>query len=225
MADAIFVNGVSRYFGSKPALVEVSLRIPEGCIFCVAGPNGSGKTTLLSIIAGVLSPSRGKVEIKKGMKVGYTYQHPKLSEELTAGENISFFSQLSGGGDSEWSNNLIRELKLDGILNENAEGLSSGTRKRLEIAVSLLGNPDIILLDEPTAGLDAESTGEVLGLIKLFKKERKTVVVATHQLESFCGICERLAVLYEGRIALEKGIRKIDERKLMQFYESAISKG
>jgi ABC-type multidrug transport system ATPase subunit len=225
MADAIVVNAVSRYFGSRPAIVDVSLSIPEGCIFCIAGPNGSGKTTLLNIIAGALSPSKGKVEIGKGLRIGYAYQHPKLSEELTAGENLEFFSQLSDAKNAEWDKNLIRVLKLDDILDESAEELSSGTRKKLEIAVSLLHNPGIILLDEPTAGLDVDSTREVLGLVKLFKKEGKTVVVATHQLENFCGLCERLAVLSKGRVALERDIEKISEKKLMQLYESAISKG
>jgi ABC-2 type transport system ATP-binding protein len=224
MTDAIVVNGVSRYFGSRPAIVDVSLSIPEGCIFCVAGPNGSGKTTLLNIIAGVLSPSKGNVEIGKGLGVGYAYQHPKLSEELTAGENLEFFSQLGDAKNAEWSKNLIRVLKLDDILGENADELSSGTRKRLEIAVSLLHNPEIILLDEPTAGLDRESTREVLGLVKLFKKEGKTVVVATHQLENFCGICEKLAVLSKGRVAVEKDVGKISEKKLMQLYERAVGK-
>lgn len=225
MADAIFVNDVSRYFGSKPALVEVSLRAPKGCVFCIAGPNGSGKTTLLNIIAGVLAPSKGRVEIERSLRLGYAYQHPKLSEELTAGENLAFFSQLNDAKDAEWSKNLVRVLKLDGILNENADELSSGTGKKLEIAVSLLHNPGIILLDEPTAGLDVESTKEILKLIKNFKKEGKTVVVATHQLENFCGICERLAVLSKGRVALEREIGKVSEKKLMQIYESAVGKG
>jgi ABC-2 type transport system ATP-binding protein len=220
MADAIVVNEVSKYFVGRPALIDVSLRIPAGCIFCLAGPNGSGKTTLLNIIAGVLSPSKGRVEIDRSLKLGYSYQHPKLSEELTVGENLSFFSQLNDAKDAEWGRNLIRMLKLDGILNENADGLSSGTMKRLEIAVSLLHNPEIILLDEPTAGLDTESTKEILGLLRLFKKEGKTAVVATHQLENFCRVCGRLAVLSEGRVVLEREIGKMSEKKLMQLYES-----
>ncbi len=224
MGDAVVVNDVSKYFRGRPALIGVSLRIPAGCIFCIAGPNGSGKTTLLNIIAGVLSPSKGRIEVDR-TKLGYAYQHPRLSEELTVGENLSFFSQLSEAKDAEWGRNLIRVLKLDGILNENVDALSSGTMKRLEITVSLLRNPEIVLLDEPTAGLDTESTKEILGLLKLFKKEGKTVVVATHQLENFCGVCERLAVLSEGRVVLEREIGKVTEKKLMQFYESAVGKG
>lgn len=223
MADAIIVNEVSRYFGGRPALLDVSLRIPEGCTFCIAGPNGSGKTTLLNIIAGILSPSKGHVEVDRS-GLGYAYQHPKLSEELTVGENLSFFSELSGANDGKWRQKLIKAMKLDGLLNENAGGLSSGTSKRLEIAVSLVHNPEIILLDEPTAGLDVESTNEILGLMRLFRKEGKTVVVATHQLENFCGVCERLAVLSKGRVVLEKDIRKVSGKRLMQLYENAISK-
>ncbi|NYZ79421.1 ABC transporter ATP-binding protein [Candidatus Micrarchaeota archaeon] len=223
MGDAVAVKDVSRYFGSRPALIDVSLKIRKGCIFCIAGPNGSGKTTLLSIIAGVLAPSKGMVEIDRNLRLGYAYQHPKLSEELTAGENLAFFSQLTDARDAKWGKNLVKVLKLDEILDDNADGLSSGTRKRLEIAVSLLHNPEIILLDEPTAGLDVESTREVLGLVKLFKKERKTVVVATHQLENFCGICERLAVLSRGRLVLERDVRKVCGKRLMQLYESALA--
>jgi ABC-type multidrug transport system ATPase subunit len=119
MADAIVVDEVSRYFGKKPALLDISMRVPEGCIFCLAGPNGSGKTTLFNIIAGVLSPSKGRVEVMRRI-LGYAYQHPKLSDELTVFENISFFSLISGAKDAEWMKDLVNVLKLDGILNENA---------------------------------------------------------------------------------------------------------
>jgi len=225
MVDAVSANGLSRHFSGKQALADVSFRIPKGCIFCIAGPNGSGKTTLLNILAGVLSPSKGEVAVERGLKRGYSYQHPKLSDELTAGENISFFSQLSGG-DADWSRNLIREMKLDRIMNENVDELSSGTRKRMEIAVGLLNNPDIILMDEPTAGLDIESTKEIVELIKFFKKEGKTVVIATHQLENFGGICERLAVLLKGRIVLEKDVRGLSGDKIMNIYAStALGRG
>jgi len=224
MDEAILARGLSRYFGSKRALADVSLRIPKGCVFCVAGLNGSGKTTLLNILAGVLSPSKGKVVVGKGLTLGYSYQHPKLSDELTVGENMSFFSQL-GGGDAEWSKNIARVMKLDGIMNGHAEELSSGTRKRVEIAVGVLHNPDVILMDEPTAGLDVESTKEVIELIKFFKKEGKTVVIATHQLENFGGVCERLAVLLNGRVVLERDVRKLSGDRIMKIYATALSKG
>jgi ABC-type multidrug transport system ATPase subunit len=224
MGDAIVTRELSRYFGNRPALIDVSLRIPKECIFCVAGPNGSGKTTLLNILAGVLSPSKGEFEVGSGLRIGYAYQHPKLCDELTIGENLSFFSQL-GGGEREWCENLIEMMKLKGFLEENAGELSSGTRKRVEVAVSLLHNPDIIFMDEPTAGLDIESTKEVLELIKFFKKRGKTAVIATHQLEEFGGVCEMLAVLSRGRIALERDVRRVSGKRLMQIYASALGKG
>jgi ABC-2 type transport system ATP-binding protein len=224
MDEAILVKGLSRYFGSKQALADVSLRIPKECVFCVAGPNGSGKTTLLNLLAGVLSPSKGEVVLEKGLKLGYSYQHPKLSDELTVGENLSFFSQLAGG-DAEWDKSLARAMKLDGIMNENVEELSSGTRKRVEIAVGLLHNPDVILMDEPTAGLDVESTKEVVELIRFFRKEGKTIVIATHQLENFGGICERLAVLLKGRVVLERDVRKLSGDRIMKIYATALRKG
>jgi len=224
MADAIVVERLSRHFGGKAALAEVSLRISKGCVFCIAGPNGSGKTTLLNIVAGVLAPSSGRCEVMKGLKVGYAYQHPKLSEELTVGENISFFSQLNEG-EEEWGRRMVEAVGVGELMDENADELSSGTMKRLEVAVALLHNPDVVLLDEPTTGLDVESKEGILQLIKLFRKNGKTVVIATHQLDDFSGVCDELVILNKGRVAVEKGVKGFDGEKLLRVYSSAVSKG
>lgn len=215
------VEGVSKYFGEKRALEDVSLEIPLGCVFCIAGPNGSGKTTLLNLLAGVLKPTRGRVEVKG--KIGYAYQHPKLWDELSVKENLSFFSKLTETN-AEWERKVIEELKLGGLLGENVGELSSGVRKRVEVAVGVLGDPDVILLDEPTAGLDREAKEGVLELVRFFKKEGKTVLIATHQLEDFGGICDRLAVLKEGRVVLEREVRGAGAVELARIYSTAWGK-
>jgi len=218
----VVIQGVSRCFGRKDAVREVSLRIPSGCVFCIAGPNGSGKTTLLNILAGVLKQTEGRFEVKGS--VGYAYQHPKLWEELTVKENILFFSNLAERGDEEWVKKVIEEMGLGGLLDENVGELSSGTRKRVEVAVGILSNPDVILLDEPTAGLDAEAKRRVIEIIKFFKKEGKTVIITTHQLEDFGGVCDRLAVLNEGRVVSERDVRGLGREELMRIYTGSMGK-
>ncbi|MEM3555112.1 MAG: ABC transporter ATP-binding protein [Candidatus Micrarchaeia archaeon] len=218
----VVVERVSKQFGRKYALRDVSLKIPPGCVFCIAGPNGSGKTTLLNILAGVMKQSDGKVAVNGS--VGYTYQHPKLWEELSVKENISFFSKLSERYDERWVRRAIEEMELGSLLDESVGELSSGMRKRVEIAVGILSNPDVVLLDEPTAGLDVGAKEKVIEIIKFFRKEGKTVVVTTHQLEDFGGVCDRLAVLKEGRVVLERDVRGVGKEGLLRIYREGMGK-
>lgn len=216
--NAVEIKGLSKSFNGTTALKNVNLEVRKGSLLLIAGPNASGKTTLLNILAGSLTPTKGEVKIDKNIRIGYSYQHPKINEDLTVSENISFFSEIYGVDDKDWSEKLLSLLKIDEWLNFKADQLSSGMRKRLELAIALLQNPELILLDEPTAGLDTESKKQMLKLIKLFKDRGKTIIITTHQLEDFEGLCEHLVILSKGKVLLSRRINEL-KSSLAEVYK------
>ncbi|MFH1285905.1 MAG: ABC transporter ATP-binding protein [Candidatus Micrarchaeota archaeon] len=193
---AVSARNVSKFFGSKKALNEVSFSIPRGSVFCIAGPNGSGKTTLLNIITKTTLPSEGILELNNS--IGYCYQSPRVCDDLTVKENIDFFFDIGASKSEEWKRKVLKITALEPWLNARADSLSTGTRKRLELAISLISNPEILVLDEPTTGLDSESSNRIVDLVRSFRG-RKTVILATHQLGDFESVCDYLLILVDGR--------------------------
>lgn len=197
--DVIVCENITKTYGAKRALDSVSLRVPKGSVYAIAGPNGSGKTTLINVIARVLRPSSGALRVEG--KLAYSCQAPHLVADLNVRENLNFFSDLYGVGDEGWKRRVLELTGASDWLNYRIEDLSSGMRKRVELAVALLPNPDIFALDEPTAGLDAESAGHILNLMRALRGDahKKTLIVTTHQLGELKGICDHLAILREGK--------------------------
>jgi ABC-2 type transport system ATP-binding protein len=191
MPDAIDVSGVYKLFGETAAISNISFKVSKGEFFCVCGPNASGKTTLLNLTAGAIPPDKGT--IKTNGKIGYCHQTPMLFSDLTVSQNLEIFSMLSLAEKKE-AKKTIELLGLSSESNKKACDLSSGTKKKLELAVSLLSNPDILLFDEPTAGLDKDSLDDFIAFLKKIKG-KKTIVVATHQLSDFKKLCDRQLIL------------------------------
>jgi len=195
----ITVKGVTKVYGGKTVLDDVSMEIPAGEVCCITGPNGAGKTLLLNIISGTVKQTKGKVILPDDADIGYSYQVPRLCDDLSVAENIKFFKGMYGGkGNDPWTDKLVRNTKIDRWLDRYTGDLSYGTKKRLDIAVSLLHNPDIVLLDEPTAALDLESREGVLNIIK-FLKGKKTVLIASPEHEDFKGVYDHLIKLENGK--------------------------
>ena len=223
--DAISVKDVSKRYGEVLALDNVSLNIGEGEIFGFLGPNGAGKTTLMEIIVGLREPDRGKVEIlgidmlkdKQKAKhfIGFNPQETTLYDGLTGLENISFIASLYSLDKETFKTRLktlTDLLEMDGILKRRVEKLSGGQRRRISLAASLIHDPKIVVLDEPTIGLDPEARREFWGFIEKLKKEGKTIVLSTHYMEEADELCDRVAVMDLGKIvALDtpKKLKKI----------------
>ena len=209
--DAIFAEKLTKKYGDNEVLKEVSLRIKEGEFYALMGPNGSGKTTLASIIASVRSPTSGKIEIygRKPAKakelMGYIPQENFSSPILTGRENLMYFAGLLGYSKKKAErivNELLNKIGLSEDADKRVSVYSGGMRKRLEAATALFPGVKILILDEPTTGLDPSARRKFLGLIREVKGEKTTILLITHigadaELASKVGLIDRGEIIAE----------------------------
>jgi heme ABC exporter ATP-binding subunit CcmA len=223
LAGIIEVRGLVRRFGDFEALRGIDLSLPAGSSFALLGPNGAGKTTLVRILSTLLRPTSGTVRIRghdvledpEAVKreVGLVSHNPFLYEELTARENLEFFGDLYGVPvDGE---DLLERVGLASRGEDRVETFSHGMRQRLSIARSLLHRPEVLILDEPTQGLDLHGRKAFYALVKGLSAQGKTVFLTTHHLEEAALLCREGAVMDRGRIVshvnLEEGIGGVEE--------------
>lgn len=209
MADAITATGIRKSFGSTQVLSDISITIPKGSVYCILGPNGSGKTTLLNLLAGSTRPDAGSIQ--RHGTVGYCHQVPLLYADLSVRQNLELFSELVDAKKDSVSG-IAQMLGLNDVLDKRATTLSSGMKKRLELAIALLPDPDILILDEPTTGLDSESAEGLVSFIKQIAG-KKTIVLATHQLSDIKGLCTGLLTLKEGKQTYQGSGKPRDSEK------------
>ena len=209
--DAVYVENLTKKYGQNEVLRGVNLRIEEGKFYALMGPNGSGKTTLASIIASVRTPTSGKIEIcgKKPDKakgfIGYVPQENFSSPMLTGKENLLYFAGLLGYSKDkaeEIANELLRKIGLSEDADKRVSEYSGGMRKRLEVATVLFPRTRILILDEPTTGLDPSARRRFLGLIKELKGEKTTILLITH-IGADAELASRVGLIDEGVIIAE----------------------
>jgi len=213
MESAVKVQKVSKYYGQVAAISNISFNVMKGEIFGLLGPNGAGKTTLINIIAGIIPPSSGDVEIlgyslkenllKVKSLIGFCPQESVAYDFLSALENLLFYAGLYGIPKREAKRRAMELLDLVG-LRDNAKKkvgkYSGGMKKRLNLAIALINDPQVILLDEPTTGLDPQIRRMMWDKIRELKKERKTILMATHYMEEADTLSERVAIMDKGKI-------------------------
>ncbi len=211
--DLIQLKGVTKRFGGNLVLDSVSLNVEEGEILGIVGMNGSGKTTLLKVMVGYYKPEKGSLfykgialsNVKKQVQreVGFAAQESSFYPELTVEENISYFGSLYGMNEKQLKEHIERVLVFLGLMsqkNQMAGKLSGGMQRRLEMACSLVHDPKILILDEPTEDLDPLLRREILTLIKQINKLGTTIIITSHLLGDVESLCDRIAVLHQGRI-------------------------
>jgi len=211
--DLIQLKGVTKRFGSNVVLDSVSLNVEEGEILGIVGMNGSGKTTLLKVMVGYYKPEKGSLfykgialpRVKKQVQrdVGFAAQESSFYPELTVEENVSYFGSLYGMNEKQLREHIERVLVFFGLMlqrNQTAGKLSGGMQRRLEMACSLVHDPKILILDEPTEDLDPLLRREILTLIKQINKLGTTVIITSHLLGDVESLCDRIAVLHLGKI-------------------------
>jgi ABC-2 type transport system ATP-binding protein len=192
---------LSRSFGARQAVREVSFELGAGELVAMIGPNGAGKTTLLSMLAGVLEPSAGSVELPSGARVGWVPQQAAVYRKLSVAQNLRLFAKLERAADVPAA--VERMLILTGLQDRAAEPvgrLSGGNQQRVNIAVGLLSDPAVLLLDEPSASLDPRQRERLWEFVGALADAGTAIFYSTHDMPEALRHADRLLVLDEGEL-------------------------
>lgn len=207
---AIIVQNVSKRFGKKEVLKDVQLTVEPGEIYGLIGPSGSGKTTLVKLIVGMDRPTKGSIhvlgrpvpDLQLLQKIGYMAQADALYNDLTAAENLRFFAALFQLNKAEQKERIAYAADLVNLseeLGKKVENFSGGMKRRLSLAIALLQDPQILVLDEPTVGIDPELRLSIWQELYRLKSAGKTILVTTHVMDE-AEKCDRLAMIRDGRL-------------------------
>ncbi len=210
------IFNISKSFNEIKALDNVDLNINKGKFFGLLGPNGAGKTTLMNVIIGFLNPDEGKVTINNNLmtfeniklrkKIGYIPQEISLYQELSAEQNLKIFGGFYNLSAKELAKNIDKALELVQLNERNKEtvkNFSGGMKRRLNLAASILHDPDILLCDEPTVGVDPQSRNAIFNMLQELNADGKTILYTTHYMEEAERLCSRLAIIDYGKIIAE----------------------
>jgi ABC-2 type transport system ATP-binding protein len=238
----IKIDGLYKSYGDKNALNGLSLEIKKGTIFGLLGPNGAGKTTLISILNGLTTFNKGSVSVfglplqehikairKRSALIPQTLA---FYENLTVIENLNFFGGIQNIPTETLKKNIayaVETNRLGSMLKQKASTLSGGQKRRLNIAIGLLNDPEILFFDEPTVGIDPESRNEILETIMSFKKENKTVFYTSHYMPEIEKICDEVAIINAGKIVQQGTLESMlnnesADELVIEIYETALEK-
>ena len=232
MTDAaISIQGLSKtYKGGKQALTDVSLEVPRGSMFGLLGPNGAGKSTLINILAGMVLKTAGKASIwgfdidehprNARASIGIVPQEILFDPFFTPFEMLEIYGGLYGVPKAERrSMALLRKVHLDDKAHAAARTLSGGMKRRLLVAKALVHNPPVLVLDEPTAGVDIQLRQQLWDYVRELNRNGTTVVLTTHYLEEAEELCDRIAIINHGRVIANQPTREL----LSMAQEKAVS--
>jgi ABC-type multidrug transport system ATPase subunit len=213
-APVLAARGAGRRFGEHTALEPTTVEVREAEAVALLGPNGAGKSTLLALLAGGLRPTWGSVERREGVKVGWTPQRPAHYGRLSPRENLELFAELEGEPEpGAAATRLLEQFELPDAPRPSAR-LSVGNRQRLNLAISLLGDPDVLLLDEPTAALDPPQRRKLWQSALRHTQRGGAVVFATQNHEELEGHADRVLVLLEGVLAFDGPLGEYERTEL-----------
>ena len=232
--EIIKIDNVSKNYKNIKALNNISLTINEGELYGLLGVNGAGKTTLLKILSGLTNPTNGDFvvdgftnnnnnmdDIKRIIDI--SPQESAVAKNLTVLENLKFFQDLYNQKDENYLKEIIDDLGLNEVINQRAKTLSGGYQRRLSIALGLISKPKILLLDEPTLGLDVIARRELWKIVNKFKG-KITIILTSHYLEEIEALCYRVAILSKGNLLIEGTIDEIKEKTNESSFEEAFVK-
>ena len=219
----IEADGLSKYYGDFIAIKDVSFRIPRGEIVAFLGPNGAGKSTTMKILTGYLAPSEGRAliaghdmatdRLAGAERLGYLPENGPLYPDMTPRSLLEFFADargLSGSRKRERIEAVVRQCELGSVIGKAIGKLSKGYRQRVGMAQVLLHEPDVLILDEPTAGLDPNQIHEVRETIRRLGKDR-TILLSTHILQEVEAMADRALFINEGRLIFDGSIGELTD--------------
>src|SRR5437763_7014994 len=228
MAPIIEVDNLTKSYGGKRGVIDVSFEVPEGEVFGFLGPNGAGKTTTIRTLMALLKADAGtariagldawqeSVAIKK--LVGYAPGEPALDPNLTGGQILEYFAHLRGGVDHAYLKRLVERFELD--TGRKFRQYSTGNKRKVDLIQAFMHRPRLLILDEPTSGLDPLNQQEFDGLVREARDEGRTVFLSSHVLSEVEKTCTRVGIIREGRLVR---LRRVHELKDSTRYEITIS--
>lgn len=209
------VENLAKTYGNIRALKGVSFSVPKGTVFGILGPNGSGKTTLLGIVMDILRPTAGAYRLFDEVptadhrkQIGTLLETPNFYHYLSAVENLRIAAGIKGRGADD-IDRVLQIVDLEKRKNSKFSTYSLGMKQRLAIGSALLGNPDVLVFDEPTNGLDPVGIAEIRQLIKKLANEGKTVIMASHLLDEVEKVCTHVAILKQGTLITHGAVNEI----------------
>ena len=234
----IEIKNLCKSYGDKKAVNSISFNVQKGEILGLLGPNGAGKSTTMNMITGYISISAGCVlvngvdvlenpmEAKK--MIGYLPEQPPLYKEMTVWEYLSFVYDLKkvklNMSKKEHIEDVLKTVSITDVKNRKIKNLSKGYKQRVGFAQALIGKPEILILDEPTVGLDPNQIMEIRDVIRSLKNEH-TIIFSTHILSEVCAVCDRVVIINEGVIACEKAKDEIQIEELEKIFYTLNVKG
>ena len=218
MEHTVILDRVTKQYKKCTAVNDVTTRISGPMIYGLIGKNGAGKTTLLKMIGGIASPTSGTVTVGTKKTVGVLIENPGLFTHLDARDNLLVKMKMTGSGDEDEAERLLSKVGLAGVGKKKAGAFSLGMKQRLGIALALIGDPDLILLDEPVNGLDPEGIVFIRDFLKELRSEGKTIIVSSHLLGELSKVSDRYGFLGNGRL-----IKEFDATELNHVDSSVFS--
>ena len=215
MPGVLTLNNITKFYGRIHALNNVSFTIPEGCVYGILGPNGSGKTTLLGIVMDILKATSGSflffdqpasADMRK--RVGTLLETPNFYHYLSGERNLAIAAEIKGKGKDDIEN-VLRKVDLYERRKSKFSTFSLGMKQRLAIASALLGDPAVLVFDEPTNGLDPVGIAEIRELIKRLAMDGKTIIMASHLLDEVEKVCTHVAILKRGNLLVNGAVDEV----------------
>lgn len=226
----ITVRGLVKEFDGFQALKGLNMHVKDGEVYGFIGPNGAGKTTTMNILTGLSRPTQGygivngldvtKLTHPGDLNIGYLPEDPNFYPWMTAHETLEY---LSGAGDTKDTGEILKWTGLLDARERRVGGFSRGMRQRLGIAVALIQNPDLLILDEPSSALDPEGRREVLHLIKELKDMGKTVLFSTHILDDVERVCDTVGMIYAGQMMFEKSLVQLQKENTQSIFDVTLA--
>lgn len=215
MSTVLSLNNITKFYGRIQALNNVSFDVPKGTVFGILGPNGSGKTTMLGIVMNVLNASSGSFKLLNSepsaavrQRIGTLLETPNFYHYLSGERNLRISAEIKNRPDAD-IDEALKKVNLYERKDSKFSTYSLGMKQRLAIAAALLGDPEILVLDEPTNGLDPVGIAEIRDLIKRLSAEGKTIIMASHLLDEVERVCTHVAILKKGNLITSGNVNDI----------------